>query len=271
MSRVKLPILNYHGLSSSSRPYPWLEEEKFYAVDRDVFSKHLDLLQSLGFSTLSCGLLENWFHAENGIPKPLMITFDDGHLSHYEEAAPLLKERKMNAVFFIPAGLVGQEGQMNWLQIRELQGAGFEIGSHGLMHLPLTDLPEPEVIKELAESKKRLEEKLGRPILSLSIPRGFYQPRLRRIAQAVGYRWVFTSDFDVNCRTQDPLALKRMAVLKNTGDEEFLRMIQGDLGMRRMLEKAKTTLRSVIPPVFYDRLAGAKRLVAGVRERRAAL
>ena len=260
MNRPPLPILNYHGLQSRGNPYDWLEIEKPYVMERSVFLMQLKQLNALGFSSLSCEQLPIWFAGAAEISKPVMLTFDDGHISHYEEAVSCLEAHKMGAVFFIPAGLVGGKDQMNWLQLRELLQAGFEIGSHGLNHIPLTGLSDAAVFQELDESKKKLEDKLGIAIQSLSIPRGFYQERIRRMAQHAGYQWVFTSDFDVNLQNTDPLALKRMVVRKTTSPEQFLRIIEGRLGTERVVEKIKTGIRTIVPSRVYDRLADAKRL-----------
>ena len=53
-----------------------------------------------------------------------LITFDDGHPSVLEVAAPLLAERRLPAVVFVVAGLVGTDTPFWWTQVEELSSAG---------------------------------------------------------------------------------------------------------------------------------------------------
>lgn len=80
----------------------------------------------------------------------------------------LLRRLGMKATFFIVGDLIGPCGEV---MRREL--AGHEVGSHGLTHRVLTDIPPGEVPRELAESRRRLEEHFGRAV------RGFRAPFLK--------------------------------------------------------------------------------------------
>lgn len=65
---------------------------------------------------------------------------------------------------------------MDWNQLRDMQASGLvEIGSHTCTHQRLTGaLPEDELAWELAESKKILQEKLGRSVELFCFPNGDY-------------------------------------------------------------------------------------------------
>ena len=256
----QLPILNYHGIESSESQYSWLEEEKIYVLSREAFDRQLAKLSEQGFITLSLNEMEDWLEGKNGHEKPVMLTFDDGHVSHLEHAAPILRRNNQKGVFFIPVSLVGQKGHMDWPQIKELIQEGFEIGSHGFRHIPLSNLTHHELWKELQKSKAVLEDKLGVPIKSFSVPMGFYQLRIREFAMELGYRFVFTSRFDLNSQGQDPWRLNRLALKRDTSFKDFCSYIYGDLGYRRMIERAKETARRFVKPSFYDALANWKRL-----------
>lgn len=80
----------------------------------------------------------------------------------------LLRRLGIRATFFVVGDLIDPCGD---LLRREL--ADHEIGSHGLTHRVLTDIPLAEVPRELTESKRRLEAHFGRAI------RGFRAPFLK--------------------------------------------------------------------------------------------
>lgn len=60
---------------------------------------------------------------------------------------------------------------MSFEELTELQEHGWEIGSHGVTHRSLLRLNDEEIIYELSESKRILEEKFG-PIISYAYPYG---------------------------------------------------------------------------------------------------
>ena len=259
MNMNALPILNYHGVQSQEGEYDWQDCERSYVLSLTTFNQHLDYLSHDGFVPIDSENVGLWFKHTAMIQKPIVLTFDDGHISHYRNVFPLLKNKGFEAIFFVSAGLVGRPDQMNWAHLKELVVQGFEIGSHGLRHIPLTNLTDSKLREELATSKKILEEHLGVEMKSFSVPRGFYEPRISKTAAQVGYRFVFTSQFDLNHRGEDVLCLKRLVVKKETSIDEFSRIVQGELGLKRYSEKAKDIARRFVSPSFYDVLVAIKR------------
>ncbi|MBI1977229.1 MAG: polysaccharide deacetylase family protein [Candidatus Omnitrophica bacterium] len=254
-----LPILNYHGIELRRGEYPWLQEETPYVILTDSFEFQLDYIANEGFTTLSEAGLGTWLDGKSSVRKPIMLTFDDGHISHLDHVMRALTGRQMKGLFFVPVAHVGQPGHLDWSQLKEILAAGFEIGSHGYRHIPLSALTHHELWKETQKSKKILEDKLGLEIKSYSVPRGFYQLRIREVTMELGFKFVFTSRFDVNQPGQDPWRLNRIAVKKNLGFKDFTRFVSGDLGYKRLVERAKEGLRRFVRPDIYDALANFKR------------
>ena len=59
------------------------------------------------------------------------MTVDDGLLSFYENAWPILRERKIPFILFVNTREVGAYNYMDWDQIIELNNSKFvEIGNH---------------------------------------------------------------------------------------------------------------------------------------------
>lgn len=67
---------------------------------------------------------------------------------------------------------LGHSQPISWTQVQEMATAGIEFGSHTVTHPNLTRLPPEDLDRELVQSKKKLEEKLQRPISSLAYPIG---------------------------------------------------------------------------------------------------
>lgn len=256
-----LVILNYHGIEIFSGEYPWLPAEKPYVLNISQFETQLDFLVANTFQSLNLSELDQWFENKHQVMNQIVLTFDDGPVSHYEHVIPALKKRNMKGIFLVSTGLIGQDHLMSWSQLKSLIAEGFEIGSHGLNHEPLSNVTHHELWKELHKSKSVLEDKLGVKITSFSVPRGYYQDRIREVALEVGYQFVFTSRFDVNSANADRFRLNRIAIKNNMKSEHFLKLIHGNLGVKRAIEKLKETARRYVKPSFYDTLAKFKRIV----------
>lgn len=254
-----LPILNYHGIQSFEGEYAWAAAETPYVISRQTFSRQLQVLSSRKCLALDTHRLQAWIEGRGPAQDCAMFTFDDGHQSHFDHAAPLLLERKFPAIFFISAGLVGKTGQMGWRELGELVKAGFEIGSHGMSHTPLMGLPADSLHREIKSSKDKLEDVLGVSVKSFSVPRGFYHPQISRSAGESGYQFLFSSNFDFNRRGQDLLCMNRIALRTWDSESYFMGLLEGHLGLKKYKEQMKSLARSVVPPKIYDTFASMKR------------
>lgn len=139
----------------------------------------------------------------------LSITFDDGYLDNYEIAAPELEKRGLPATFFIASGLIGTNTQpwwdedwhaqaywMNWSHVRELQTRGFEIGAHTVTHADLSKVRGEGAFLEIAGSKKRIEDEIGREVTLFSYPYGSAKHMTeenRALVKKAGFRCCFSA------------------------------------------------------------------------------
>jgi peptidoglycan/xylan/chitin deacetylase (PgdA/CDA1 family) len=76
-------------------------------------------------------------------------------------------------VSYVVRHYIGISLYMSVEQIRALQAAGWEIGSHSLSHRDLTLHPERQE-REIVQSRRQLESLLGFPVLSFAYPFGAY-------------------------------------------------------------------------------------------------
>jgi peptidoglycan/xylan/chitin deacetylase (PgdA/CDA1 family) len=99
------------------------------------------------------------------------FTFDDGCMTQYTYAAPILDTFKFKGTFFVISGtltdnLPAIDRNGTWNQFRLLSLEGHEIGSHTVTHPDLTTLPVGDtsvpgtLLYELFQSKKTINEKI---------------------------------------------------------------------------------------------------------------
>ena len=194
-----------------------------------LFDEQMDQLRQLGYAVV--GLDAVLAHYVDGKPLPpqaVLITFDDGYYDNLENAARVLSTYGYPAVLFVPIGYLGDrlplpleerlaaQGFLNrtidWDEVAELEGQGIRIESHGISHRPLADLEVDEAAREIALSKFRLEERLGRPVRAFSYVKGseaHYKPVHLSLVRQAGYDLAFTAVSGANSPSTDPLQLRR--------------------------------------------------------------
>ena len=163
--------LTFHGIGEPSRP---LESgEAGVWVDRDRFYSLLDSVAGRD---------------------DVRITFDDGNASDVQDALPALRDRQLQATFFVVAGRLGEPGFVDAAAVRDLTAAGMAVGCHGMRHRPWRGLEDNELHEELVAAKAILEETTGAPITEAACPFGSYDRRVLRTLRSAGYDRVYTSD-----------------------------------------------------------------------------
>ncbi|OGR83173.1 MAG: hypothetical protein A3J74_00960 [Elusimicrobia bacterium RIFCSPHIGHO2_02_FULL_57_9] len=198
-----MPALMYHKIGD----YPPGSQLRKLWVTVKNFRKQMEYLKTQGFNPIH---FADWHAAEKGskpLPaNPVLITFDDGYANNYESAFPILREFDFKANIFLVYETMDSHNSwhdpagepwipmLSWKQAEEMQNSGLiEFGSHTMKHRNLPAISMDETRWELNESKKRLEEKLGRPLLGFAYPygAGAYHPEIRRAAREAGYRYDF--------------------------------------------------------------------------------
>lgn len=113
---------------------------------------------------------------------------------------------------------------LNWSQVQTMQQAGIAFGSHTVTHPVVGRLPPPEMERELADSKRFLEAKLGCPVLDFAFPFGKFDECALELSSAIlsrcGYRSAATTIPGVNTAAVSRFALQRVAI----GEERNLAM-----------------------------------------------
>lgn len=86
-----------------------------------------------------------------------------------------------------------------------------EIGSHTVNHPKLTEISDDDVRRELADSKKWIEDVSGKPCTSFCYPKGAHDERVRRLTKEAGYAAARTCDmlrFDATDRHALPVSIQ---------------------------------------------------------------
>lgn len=233
-----VPVFGYHGLTGDQEAEHPAREKKYW-VRQAEFRKQLERIRQTGFSVYPLEELTREAAGPDYQANSLILTFDDGLLSQYEIAFPLLVEFKATACFFVNTSTVGLPGFLTWAQMLEMQRAGMSFHSHGHDHVYLPWLSPSMLERQLMESKRILEDRLGSSVRFLSAPFGELNGRVAEMAKSLGYEAICNSR-SWPARPGNPI-INRVAVYANTTVENFERLMAGDptsYAMRAARERA---------------------------------
>ena len=188
-------------------------------------------------------------------PDSVVITLDDGFRDNYVHAYPILSKYKVPATIFVivdrlepsdarevERGGRGSSNYLSWDQVVEMSENGISIGSHTLTHPWLTKVTSGEARREIAESKTRLEQRLGKPVRLFAYPGGrvcdFNQDIAAIVAES-GYSGACVGLNGTNGRSTNPYLLRRTKIEVDDGMFVFRKAMRGALDIFVLLDQAR--------------------------------
>ena len=184
----------------------------------ELLKAHVACARNQGFSFVS--KLEDLT-----APKQLLMCFDDGFRGLWDERDYFFQEGICPTVF-IAVDLVGRSGYLSWDEIRELQKHGFVFQSHTWSHRPLTDVPDEELLHELADARVAIGRELGHDPEMLCFPCGMYSAKVVDMAKEAGYNKLVASY--PGCVNRDEFLVPRNLV-QNMSVVDFANVLHGAL------------------------------------------
>jgi len=164
------------------------------------------------------------------------ITIDDGLADAATHACPALARHGLPATLFVPTAYVGATAawlpgddawrpMCSWQAIADIARAGFEIGSHGHLHLA-ADINAPELVQRDAWiSRMELEDHLGQAVSSFAYPFGYHAGPARAAVRAAGFAQACAvGDLPAHAGA-NRWALPRLQVLSHTKPEAVLKLV----------------------------------------------
>lgn len=214
-----LRILGYHvvGAPLPGDPYG-------LAVAPADFARQMELVASGRFGRpVSLGTA-----ALDGSPE-VCVTFDDGYLDTLTNASPILARLGLPFSVCVTPGLL-DSGRLHlkWDELKDLaEVSNCEIGAHGLTHARLDSLDDAALARELSESRRRLEETVGRPVTVMTWPHGAASRRTAAAAKAAGFGRAACSLYGTNEPSRDARLLRRVEITGFDDERDFVGKISG--------------------------------------------
>ena len=109
-------------------------------------------------------------------------------------------------------------GVLSWKELRQLHAEGVTLAPHTQTHPMLNQLPEPEIERELAESRRDLQREIGAEILPvLAYPAGGVDTQVTSAMHRAGYELGMTTRRGINqLHSAPPFLLRRINIGRRT-------------------------------------------------------
>ncbi|MGB3482207.1 MAG: polysaccharide deacetylase family protein [Mycobacterium sp.] len=201
--------------------------------DNDVaperFRRHLESALEAGYVFVPATEIADGHAPSNA----LAITFDDGIRSAATTAAPILRELGIPWTLFVVSDWVDGAARewagdimMGWKEVEHLASQGVVIGSHSLSHPNFSDIDGGQTVRELKESRRVIESRLGIEIDEFAIPFGQSHDWTETAAVAAadaGYTHVYAQAED----TRYPGTFARTFITRWDNDRVFRSALSG--------------------------------------------
>lgn len=254
---VDVPILMYHHFSE--------EVTSDTIVSPETFEQHMNAISEAGYTTVMIQDLINYVYHGIDLPEnPVLITMDDGYLSNYEIAWPILKRHDLKATIFSIGSTMGNmefykdtqypiTPHFSYEQAKEMLASGsIDIQSHSFdMHqwpeyeesgtirtcmLPLESETESSYIGALQADVEKYDsirqQELGEGFCAIAYPGGFYSDLVEVLVHEAGIPVTLSTRTDsrnvlVKGHPQSLYALCRMNVTEYTTVDTLLAYLRG--------------------------------------------
>ena len=180
-----------------------------------TFRRFLTGLVSAGYHPSSLATIDGAMSGTADVPRGcVVLTFDDGLLSQYLNALPVLTDLALPAVFFVLPGF--NDGVHRYMGAPELQAvaqAGQEVELHTCNHANLPLLARRNLsafFAELEDCKHILEDITSQRVDYVAYPYGAFDATVLDAVTRFGFRAAFTTRFSALLPYGSPYTLPRI-------------------------------------------------------------
>ena len=248
--------------------YHRFEENKYPSTNIRMsdFLEHIKIIEENNINFINPKNFENELK-NNKIQRKILLTIDDGFLSFYKNAWPILKKKKIPFILFVSTREVGAFNYMTWDQIREISNENFvEIGNHSHTHEYLVEEKSELIKNDIEKSISIFKKELGRNSDFFSYPFGEYSIEFKEIIKSFNFKYAFGQHSGVMDETKDFYEFPRFPINEKYGEIKRFQSLMKTLPFKykNILPEEKYLLQSKNPPdvkiEFYDGVKNLKSL-----------
>ena len=257
---------NIEDFGLISLMYHRFEENQYPSTNIKLldFKKQLEIIQRDNIKFINPKNFEDEL-MNNKKQRKILLTIDDGFLSFYKNAWPVLKEKKIPFILFVSTREVGSFNYMNWDQIKKISEEDFvEIGNHSHTHEYLVDENNEIIRADILKSINIFKEKIGKNSIFFSYPFGEYSENFKNIIKSMGFKYAFGQHSGVIDNTKNFYELPRFPINEKYGELKRFTSLTKTLPFKykKIIPVEKYLLKNKNPPIvkikFYENIENLK-------------
>jgi len=158
-------------------------------------------------------------------PKSVVIAVSDITKDNIREVSDVLRASSVNATLFLQTAALGPDA-IDQQQILTLLANGHDLQSNGHTGDDLRSLTDAQIVLELSQSKKILEDMTKKDIFSIAYPLGGVNDRVAKKAAEMGYLFGISLANDDTFTRSEFLQIPSFVIKTSTSNEDLLSMIR---------------------------------------------
>jgi peptidoglycan/xylan/chitin deacetylase (PgdA/CDA1 family) len=184
-TKAPVPILMYHVID---RPPAGAQLPQLF-VAPGTFDHQMEALSHDGYTAVSLNqVYDAWFKGGLLPKKPVVVSFDDGYRGQYVYARPELRKLGWPGVLnLIVRTYTEPDGELTPQMVETMINDGWEIDSHTVHHLDVSQLSGAALREEVAGSRKDIQQRFHQPVNFFCYPSGRYNAQAIQAVRAAGY------------------------------------------------------------------------------------
>ena len=235
-----IPIFTYHHFMTSDEKSLHTPYDK-YTMSIDLFEQQLKYLHDNNYNSITLDDLYLWYTGKKVLSnKDVVITIDDGNISAYKYAIPLLEKYGFKATIFVITGRITNQHQewdpstlkfFNEEIVNDINENHKNIYLASHTHYLHSTINGGCAIESKTEDEIYNDVKASKEVINsdyLAYPFGCNTDASKKALEKAGYKMAFT--FGDNKRTskeQDIYALKRLNVNYDVSMQQFINWLEG--------------------------------------------
>lgn len=213
----RVPILMYHYVEYVRDKKDTIRQ--LLDIVPAIFIEQIQTLQQAGYTFMTAAELGEVIDGTRQLPpKPILLTFDDGHRDFYTDVLPILEKYHVKATSYVISGFLGGSDFMTPEQVQEVAKSGLvDVGAHTVHHIALAKKPLATVQYELTTSKLAIEALIHKKVVSFAYPYGSFDKQAIQAVEAAGFTTAVSTVPGIDVNQQNRYFLYRLRPGTRTG------------------------------------------------------
>lgn len=235
----RLLVIYYHEIVDDGEGFSYQKLEK------KRFEQQMKYLKERGYQTLLFRDLEK------PLPeKAVIISFDDGFKSVYENAVPIMARYGVKANIYLPTKYIGHNNHfMTWDMVKELHETGdYEFAAHTHSHVDIRTLNDEDMQKEMDLSTELFSRELQYNPIAFCMPYGTFDKKsIALLKDKSQYKYILGSFYGMIKQSQlEKKILPRVGISNEDTIKVFEKKLLGQFNWKGPLQRIRLFLKSIM-------------------------